>query len=83
MADPELGIRPDRAGTETDEVGRDLEINAHPFVPAEFVLEAWYEHRVVIGLGHMPVESERGDVVGEIVEHLDHDAIVSAPSVAA
>jgi hypothetical protein len=88
VAEADLRIFPDRAGIESAVIRRDLTLDPHLFVPTQFVFDVRYQHRFVISLRHMPMARNRYDVVGKVLQRLDHDVllnrrvvIVSSPSV--
>jgi hypothetical protein len=58
------------------EIGRDLGVGPQLFVPLQLVFDDWYHHRFVIGLRQTPTACKRRDVVGKILQHLDHDVLL-------
>jgi hypothetical protein len=63
------------------EIGRDLGVRPQLFVSLQFVFDGWYQHRFVIGLRQTPTARKRRDIVGKILQHLDHDVLLTGMGV--
>src|SRR5271156_3818342 len=75
VTEAELRLVPPGAGIDPGEIGRELGVGPQLLVPSKFVLDVRY-HPCVIGLRQMPVTHICGDVVGKVLQLLDHDVLL-------
>jgi hypothetical protein len=74
MSEVELHMAPPGFGIEPGEIGRQHYVGPQLLVPSKFVSDLQH-HPCMIGLRQAPVAHICGDVVGKILDLLDHDVL--------
>jgi hypothetical protein len=72
----DLPILQDRVGIGANVIRPDLAVHPQLFVPSEFVFDA-AKHRFIVGLRQALMARIRRDVVGKVLEQLDHDVLLN------